>query len=115
MKIDFIKSLVAIVISALLAYACYSICKYESVQTLAAIGSFLTIATPLMFAIGVETKAERTAVILKVLSWVVLLAEVVTNGIFICFDFSIPAYIIVNGLILVLYLLIYSSIYKKQM
>ena len=115
MKLDIIKSVVAVVISALLAYACYEICKYESVQTLAAIGSFLTIATPLMCAIGVEIKAERTSVVLKVLSWVVLLAEVVTNGIFICFDFSNPAYIIVNGLILVLYLLIYSSIYKKQM
>lgn len=115
MKIDFIKSLVAVVISTLLAYACYSICKYENVQTLATIGNFLTIATPLMFAIGVEAKAERTAVMLKTLSWIVVLAEVVTNGIFICFDFSIPAYIIVNGLILMLYLLIYSSIYKKHM
>ena len=115
MKIDLIKSLIAIVISTLLAYACYCICKSDSVQWVITVGAGLTIAIPMMFAIGVSAKAERTAVMLHVLSWVVTLIEVLVNGIFLCFNFCTPTYIIVNGLILTLYVLIYISIYRKQM
>lgn len=68
-----------------------------------------------MLAIGVSAKAERTAVMLHVLSWVVVLIEVLVNGIFLCFNFCTPTYIIVNGLILTLFVLIYISIYRKQM
>ena len=65
MKIDLIKSLIAIVISTLLAYACYCICKSDSVQWVITVGAGTTIAIPMMLAIGVSAKAERTAVMLQ--------------------------------------------------
>ena len=46
---------------------------------------------------------------------VFLLIEIVSNGVFVFFDFSIPVYIIVNGLILLMFVLIYNSIYRTKM
>ena len=115
MKIDFVKSLIAVAISALLAYACYEICNYEQVRWVITIGAFLTIAIPALFAMGVTAKYERTAVMLKALSYLLFVVEIVVNGIFVFFDFRIPVYIITNGLLLLLWLSIYHSIYKRRM
>ena len=106
MKLDVVKSLIAVAISALLAYACYEICNYEHVRWVIAAGAFVTIGAPMMFALGVSYQQERSSVMLKTLSWVFLLIESVSNGIFVFFDFSIPVYIIVNGLILLTFVLI---------
>jgi hypothetical protein len=115
MKLDVVKSLITVAFSALLAYACYEICNYEHVQWVIAAGAFVSIGTPMMLAFGVSSQQERSSVMLKTLSWVFLLIEIVSNGVFVFFDFSIPVYIIVNGLILLMFLLIYNSIYRTKM
>ena len=115
MKLDVVKSLIAIAISALLAYACYEICNYERVQWVIAAGAFVSIGIPSMLALGVSSHQERSSVMLKTLSWVFLLIEIVSNGVFVFFDFSIPVYIIINGLILLMFVLTYNSIYRTKM
>ena len=115
MKLDVVKSLIAVAISALLAYACYEICNYEHVRWVIAVGAFVTIGAPMMLALGVSSQQERSSVMLKTLSWFFLLIEIVSNAIFVFLDFSIPVYIIVNGLILLMFLLIYKSIYRTKM
>ena len=115
MKLDLVKSLIAVAISALLAYACYEICDYEHVRWVIAAGAFVAIGAPMMLALGVSSQQERSSVMLKTLSWVFLLIEIVSNAIFVFLDFSIPVYIIVNGLILLMFLLIYNSIYRTKM
>ena len=69
----------------------------------------------MMLALGVSSQQERSSVMLKTLSWVFLLIEIVSNGTFVFFDFSTPVYIIVNGLILLMFVLIYNSIYRTKM
>lgn len=113
MKIDFVKTIIAIALSALLAYACYEICKYEQVQWVITIGAFFTIAIPALFALGVIAKAERSAIVLSILSWVILFVEIITNGVFAFLDFCIPVYVVLNGVILLIYVLVYNSIYKR--
>ena len=115
MKLDIVKSLIAVAISALLAYACYEICDCERLQWVIAVGSFVSIGIPMMLALGVSSQQERSSVMLKTLSWVLLLIEIVSNGVFSFFDFSIPVYIIVNGLILLIFALTYNSIYRTKM
>ena len=115
MKLDVVKSIIAVAISALLAYACYEICNYEHVQWVIAAGAFVSIGIPMMLALGVSSHQERSSVMLKTLSWIFLLIEMVSNGVFVFFDFSIPVYIIVNGLILLTLMLIYHSIYRTKM
>lgn len=115
MKVDIIKSLIAFAISALLAYACYEICDFERVQLIVTAGALLTMGTPLVFALGVSAEQERSSIVLKTLSWSVFCIEVLSNGIFVFLDFSVPVYVIVNGLILLIFVLIYNSIYRTKM
>lgn len=115
MKIDYVKSLIALAISALLAYACYEICNYESVKWVITGGCFLTVAIPTLLAIGISSNKEKSSLSLKMLSWIVIFIEIASNFIFVFFEFSIPVYIIINGLLLLIYALIYHSIYKTQM
>ena len=115
MKLDAVKSLIAVAFSALLAYACYEICNYEHVQWVIAAGTFVSIGIPMILALGVSSQQERSSVMLKTLSWIFLLIEVISNGVFVFFDFSIPVYIIVNGLILLIFVLIYNSVYRTKM
>ena len=115
MKIDIIKCVIAVAIGALLAFACYEICDFERVQWVVTIGALLTLCTPLLFALGVSAKQERSSVMLKALSWTVFTVELLANGIFVFFDFNIPVYVIVNGLMLLLFVLIYNSIYRTKM
>ncbi len=115
MKVDIIKSLIAFAISALLAYACYEICDFERVQLIVTAGALLTMGTPLLFALGVSAEQERSSVMLKALSWTVFMVELIANGTFVFFDFSIPVYVIVNSLILIIFTLIFNSIYRTKM
>ena len=68
-----------------------------------------------MLALGISPKQERSSVMLKALTWVILLVEFTINGIFVFCDFSVPVYVILNGLILLIYTLIYNSIYRTKM
>lgn len=115
MKIDFAKSSIAVAISALLAYACHEICAYERVQWIVAIGAFLTTAAPALLAMGITARKERSATVLSILSGVLLAVEIAMNAAFAFFDFSIPAYVIANGLAMLAFASIYISIYRKRM
>ena len=115
MKVDLVKGIIAVAISALLAYTCYEICGFERVQWIVTIGALLTLGTPLMFALGISAKQERCSVMLKALSWTMFTVELIANGTFVFFDFSIPVYVILNGLILAVFTLIYNSIYRTKM
>ena len=115
MKFDLLKTLIAIGLSALLAYACYEISDYDHVKWVITIGSFLTLSIPAIFALGLSSQQKRSGIVLKVLSWLILMIEFFSNGIFAFCDFSIPLYVIINGLILLVFVLIYNSIYRTQM
>lgn len=115
MKLDVVKSLIAVAISALMAYACYEICDYDRVRLVVTIGAFLTLGITSVFSLGITLEQVRSSTMLKVLAWVILIVEIITNGIFVFFDFSIPVYVIINGLILLIFALIYNSIYRTKM
>lgn len=115
MKVDVVRGFIAFAISALLAYACYEICNFERVQWVVTIGAVVTLGIPLMFALGVSSKQERSSVVLKTLSWLVFTVGLLSNGIFVFFDFSVPVYVILNGLILVFFALMYNSIFRTKM
>ena len=115
MKLDLVKSLIAVAISALLAYACYEICDYDRVQWVITIGAFLTLGITSVFSLGITLEQVRSSTMLKALAWVILIVELITNGIFVFFDFSVPVYVIINGLILLIFALIYNSICRTKM
>lgn len=112
MKINFIKCIAAVIISALLTYACYLICNPELEYI---VGCFVTLLIPAAMMLGISPKEERGAMVLSTLSSIVFGTEIVVNVLFVLLDIPFSAYIAVNGLLVVAYLLIYGSIYSKHM
>ena len=107
MKVDLLRTIIAIAIGVILAYACYEICNVDDVKWVITIGSFITLTIPLTLAMGICAEKERSLIMLSIVSWITFIVEIITNS---CFVF-----IIINGLILLIYLLIYNSIYRAGM
>lgn len=113
MKIDFVKSLIAIAVSALITYGLYSIGENEN-KLLLSTGSIIFLALTLTVAIGVNFKFPRTTSNIRVVSGIFFIIALASNIIFSFFNFSTPSYVIANGILLLIYILIVYSIYKVK-
>ncbi len=105
MKIDWIKSVITLFLSALLAYAFYTICDVEELKWLLTVAAFVTISVTGMCSIGLSLNAERTGIMFKAFSGIFLALFIVLNLIFSFIDFNIPFYVILNGILILIYAL----------
>ncbi len=114
MKVNTLYSIIAVAIAALIAYGIYSFCRSEN-EVILAIGSFLFIGFPLFLEMGVSSPAKRSSANMKVLAVVFFLIALVVNILFACLShFSTPLYIIINGITVLVFFLIYHSIYSTK-
>ena len=115
MKLNVTNTVIAVVLAALLSYLCYTLSNHESVRTLITAGSFFTSAIALIAALGLRVpEYPRTSVLLKTVSSIFATLIICDNIIFSFFDFSVAFYIILTGLLLVVFLLVYSSVYNAK-
>lgn len=110
MKIDWIKSIIIILLCALVSYGYFAICDVKELRWLLTIVSFITIAVTGIMSAGASLKAERTGVMFKVFSGIACAVFVIVNLIFSFLDFIVPFYIILNGILLLIYALAAVSI-----
>ena len=115
MKIDFINALVALAVSALLAWGAYSMTSVESLKTLVAIVSFVALAASSMCAIAIKTGEQRSSVVNRATSGAFFIFLIILNGAFTFFDFSRPLYVILNALTLLVMLLVNRSVARSGM
>lgn len=113
MKVNFVQTIIAIAISLLIAYGLYSF-HYGENGLLLGVGSFVFLATTLAFTIGVSSALPRTNVNVRVVSGVFFVVALVSNLIFTFIEFSVPAYVIVNGILLLVFILIAYSISRAK-
>ncbi|MCL2759341.1 MAG: hypothetical protein FWD22_03935 [Treponema sp.] len=109
MKVNFVMLLIALAIAALAAFGFYSGHKGEY-QLLITIGSGLMLFIFLSGIIAVGFDAGGTANV-RVVSIPFLLVGLVSNLIF-AFFMAMAPYIIVNGIIMILYILICYSVVR---
>jgi hypothetical protein len=109
MKINFVQTIIAIAVSALIAYGLYSFHNGEN-QMLLSIGSFLFMSVTLALSIGVNFEHSRTTTNIRVVSGIFFAVALISNLIFNFLSFSEPSYIITNGILLLIYILIAYSI-----
>lgn len=115
MKIDFIKTLIAIAISALLAYLCYFISNFDNVRVLLTITTGVVFAITLVFTLGVTLNGDsRKAIMVKTTSGVFFTGFLALNLCFAFFNFNKPIFVIVNGILLLLYTLVANVIWKAK-
>ena len=94
MKIDLIKLIIAIAVSALIAFGLYKLCKEETQQIVVLCSTFVFLSITSSFTIGCSLTTRGT--------------------LYAIFTFNQTAFLITDGLLLLLYVLIAQSIYKAK-
>lgn len=113
MKIKAIPLIIVLGISAIISYALYSFCKSDNATLLAIFGGLMSFAT-LATTFGITIERQGKSVNIKVLSLVFFVLTLISNIIFANLAFTTPTYIIVNGLLLLIWLLIFYNISKAD-
>lgn len=115
MKISVIGAVVALLLSGLLAYGCYAMCDTADLQNLITIGAAVQFLcyTLGMFAFRAGDGDGRTTTVVRTFSAVMFVVSIISNFIFACVDFNIPLYIIINGILLILYLYIATGMARE--
>ena len=115
MKVNIVPTIIAAAISALLAYALYALCKTEGQEWLIALGGFVCFFLSLGAGIAVRFEQGRTSANAAVLGWVFFFILLISQGIFAFTQFSTPAYIIINGVLLLTFVgITYAVANAKQ-
>ncbi len=109
MKLDPIKTSIAIAVSALIAYGFYTLNTSVN-KNLVTVGSFIFLTTTLILTIGARFTLPRTTTMAKTLSAIFFLTALASNLIFSFAIFKDALYIIINGILFLIYLLIYYLI-----
>lgn len=112
MKINIVTSIIATAIAALLGYAVYSVAGDNQYAETAFAASGIAFAICLILGIGVSYEDTRKGISLRVLSILSVIIMAVSQFAFAYFGIHISSYICVNGIILLLYLLVFYGVYK---
>lgn len=113
MRINLIKLIIAVFISMLICYGFYSFAHSEK-NILLVIGSFITLSGAMTVTIGLDFEDKRNGINIRLVSGIFSVIFLISGIVFSCFEFSNPLYVIINGLLLLIYILITYSIYKVR-
>jgi hypothetical protein len=113
MKINFVQTIIAIALSILIAYGLYSFHDSEN-KILLSVGSFVFLAATLILTIGTSFEQSRTTTNIRVVSGIFFAVALISNLIFTFINFSVPIYIITNGILTLVFLLIVYSVNKAK-
>ena len=106
MKLNFVPSFLAVIISALLGYAVYSVADIDPNAILAGVVSTVCFIVTLILAIGVGYDDGKMSVNIRILSLSAFTVMLISHFAFAATIVKMPYYLIVNGLILCVYLCI---------
>ena len=113
MKINSIKAVIAFCISGLIAYGFYSFHKTD-MKLLLSIGSFVFLSLTLIFALSISFAFPRTTIMIRTVSGIFFAIALIGNLIFSFVNFTLPFYVIINGLALMIYILIAYIVGKAK-
>jgi hypothetical protein len=113
MKINFAQTIIAIAISALIAFGLYTFHHGENKMLLSG-GGFLFLSVSLILSLGVNFEEPRTTSNIKVVSGIFFFVALISNLIFNFLTFSEASYIIINGLLILSFILIVYSISRAK-
>jgi hypothetical protein len=113
MKLNIIQTIIAVLVSLLITYGLYSFHAGEN-KLLLSTGSFIFLSTALVMFIGTTFEFPRTTTNIRVVSGIFFIIGLISNSIFTFINFPVPSYIIINGLLILTFILIAYSIQKAK-
>lgn len=114
MKIKVIPTIIAAAICALIVYGLFGLSKTHGQELLFAIGGFVCLFPTLGTCLGVRFERERTSANIAVIGGVFFVIQLVCFLVFTFVSFSTPTFVVVNGIILLLFLLVAYSVAKAK-
>lgn len=110
-QVKFFQLIIALAISALLSFGFYSMDIDEN-KLLIALGGFLFFSATLTCVMGIKFETAGVSVNVRVLSAIFFVVGLLSHFVFSFFSSSIPLYVIVNGILILVYALIVNSLIK---
>lgn len=98
-------------LAALVGYLAYNVASGDENDMVCGIGSGICFAATLIPTMGLQYKSDRLGINIRVLSSIFFIIFAISHFCFAGFGVKMPYYIIVNGIILMIYLAI---LYKMQ-
>lgn len=113
MKIDIVKTIIALGVSALITYGFYSFHESENSQLLL-IACFIELFLTSFLVLGLRFSLSRTTTNVRTVSSIFFIVFLLLNIGFSFFNFSKSLFIILNGLLVLTFILITYSIVKAK-
>ena len=115
MKVNFVLTLIALVISSLLGYWVYSVADTDVHATMAGVFSTLCFAIPLIIGTGISFNTSASQVNIKALSWVLFILMLIMHFYYASNGVAMPYYVLINGILICIYVaIVYGIIRSKQ-
>lgn len=111
MKLNIILTVIAALVVGLLVYWIHTIIQASDVVDIMTYGSGVCFLVTLLPVIGIQYESARLGINIRIVSTIFFVAFLVSQFSFANFASDIPLYIIVNGLLLIIFLLV---LYKMQ-
>lgn len=115
MKVNNIYLIIAILMSALLAWGGYAISSFVDRQFYVLVTMFVSLGVTSIGGLAIDYEEKGSRVMIKTACWSFFLLLLVVDYIFAFFHFNIPLFIICNGLLLLISIVVMNSIYKTKM
>lgn len=112
MKINPVNALIAVVLSAVMAYALWSL--NGDLKNHVAVGAFIFFVGTLLPLIGGSFEQARNGINLRVVSGTFFVLGLVLNSVFGIFSFSATTYIVSSALIFLVYVFIANAVFGAK-
>lgn len=114
MKLKTIPSILAFGLGLLLGFGVYTVAGSDPNAALGFAGSAISFFVALLLTMGISYDDGKLGVSLQILGGIALMVMLISHFAFAIFGISQNAYIIVNGVILLLFLAIFYGVYKVR-
>ena len=114
MKWNFFLTFISILLALLLGYWTFSIAEGRDNDTICGVCSAICFIATLVPTFAVGHESGRIAVNLRILAGVCFALFVISHFCFAIFGVKMPYYVIVNGIVLLIFLALYYAIGKTN-
>ena len=111
MKANIFLTLISIMLAMLLGYLAYNVASGDENDIVCGIGSSICFAATLIPTMGIQYESGRLGTNIRVFSALFFIVFAISHFSYAGFGVKMPYYIIVNGIMLMIYLAIF---YKMQ-
>lgn len=111
MKANVFMTVIAVLLGALLGYWAYDVAEGEPNDVMCGIATAVCLAATLIPTMGLRYGSRRMGVNIRLVSAMFFVLFLVSHFLFAAFGVRMPYYLLVNGLLLLVYLAVF---YKMQ-